>query len=72
MSVKDCSDMQGPDQSSLEAQLDGLSSSAKLKIQKVIGLQNGELKDAETALEHDFSSMRAVMRELEFLAEDQE
>ncbi|KAL0036174.1 hypothetical protein WJX79_006857 [Trebouxia sp. C0005] len=64
--------MQGPDQSSLEAQLDGLSSSAKLKIQKVVGLQNGELKDAETALEHDFSSMRAVMRELEFLAEDQE
>lgn len=64
--------MQGPDQSSLEAQLDGLSSSAKLKIQNVIGLQNGELKDAETALEHDFSSMRAVMRELEFLAEDQE
>ncbi|DBB06312.1 hypothetical protein WJX77_000762 [Trebouxia sp. C0004] len=64
--------MPGLDQSSLEAQLDGLSSSAKLKIQKVIGLQNGELKDAESAVEHDFSSMRAVMRELEFLAEDHE
>lgn len=64
--------MQGPDQSSLEAQLDGLSSSAKLKIQKAVKLQNGELKDAETALENDFSSMRAVMRELDFLAEDQE
>lgn len=62
----------GADQRSLEAQLDGLSSSAKLKIQKVIGLQNGKLKDAETALEQDFSSMRAIMRELEFLAEDQE
>ncbi len=60
------------DQSALEARLNGLSSSARLKIHQINGLQAGELKDAESALERDFNTMRGIMRELEFLAEDQE
>lgn len=59
-------------QASLEARLDHLGSSARLKIHKVAGLQDAELKDLETALELDFSGMRAIVRELESLAEDQE
>ena len=59
-------------QASLEARLDQLGSSARSKIRKVAGLQDAELKDLETALELDFSGMRAIVRELESLAEDQE
>lgn len=64
--------MSSPDQNVLQAKLSDLSASARLKIQKISRLQEGELKDAETALELDFNKMRGTMRELEFLAEDQE
>ena len=64
--------MEASEQSALEAQLNQVSDAAKAKIKKMVGLQDGLLKDTETALERDFKSMRTVMRNLETLAEDQE
>ena len=64
--------MADPQQSALEARLADLNASAIFSIQALPTLQDGKLKDAETALEREFASMRAVMRELQFLAEDQE
>ena len=64
--------MADPQQSALEARLVELNASAIFNIQTLPTLQDGKLKDAETALEREFASMRAVMRELQFLAEDQE
>lgn len=64
--------MADPQQSALEARLVELNASAIFNIQTLPTLQDGKLKDADTALEREFASMRAVMRELQFLAEDQE
>lgn len=60
------------EQGVLELQLQQASDAATAKIKKMVGLQDGILKDTETALERDFKSMRSVMRKLETLAEDQE
>ncbi|KAL3140052.1 hypothetical protein ABBQ38_004331 [Trebouxia sp. C0009 RCD-2024] len=60
------------EQGALELQLQQASDAAKAKIKRMVGLQDGLLKDTETALERDFNSMRSVMRKLEALAEDQE
>ena len=64
--------MEASEQSSLETQLQQVGDAAQAKIKKMAGLQDGLLKDTETALERDFKSMRSVMRSLETLAEDQE
>lgn len=64
--------MEASEQSALEAQLSQVGDAAKAKINKMVGVQDGLLKDTETALERDFQSMRRVMRNLETLAEDQE
>lgn len=60
------------EQGALELQLKQARDAAKAKIKSMVGLQDGLLKDTETALERDFKSMRSVMRKLESLAEDQE
>ena len=64
--------MEASEQSALETQLNQVGDAAKAKIKKMASLQDGLLKDTETALERDFKSMRSVMRNLETLAEDQE
>ena len=64
--------MEASEQSELELQLNQVGDAAKAKIKKMASLQDGLLKDTETALERDFKSMRSVMRSLETLAEDQE
>lgn len=64
--------MEASEQSALEMQLSQVGDAAKAKINKMVGMQDGLLKDTETALERDFKSMRRVMRSLETLAEDQE
>lgn len=64
--------MEASEQSALETQLNQVGAAAKAKIKKMTSLQDGLLKDIETALERDLKSMRNVMRSLETLAEDQE
>lgn len=64
--------MADPQQQALQARLFELTATAKLNIQGLSSLQDGKLKDAETALERMFANMRATMRELQYLAEDQE
>lgn len=59
------------EQDRLEVQLNQIRDAANGRIQKMGALQDGLLKDAETALERDFKNMRSVMRELDILAEDQ-
>lgn len=59
-------------QNTLEMQLIHVSDAVRSKLQRMGGMQDGLLKDTETALERDFKDMRSVMRELEILAEDQE
>lgn len=59
-------------QNTLEMQLIHVSDAVRSKLQRMGGMQDGLLKDTETALERDFKDMRSVMRELETLAEDQE
>ena len=60
------------EQNTLEMQLRQVRDAVRSKIKRMGGMQDGLLKDTETALERDFTDMRSVMRELEILAEDQE
>ena len=60
------------EQSMLELQLEQSSSTARQHIVTLGRQQGGLRKDTETAVERDFKQLRAVIRQLEVLAEDQE